>query len=523
MLEINMNLLIVDDEELTREGLLGSIDWSALGISNIYQADDGINGLSLARKFKPQIILSDVRMPRMDGIEMAAKIREDFPDCHIIFMSGYSDKEYLKAAIRLKAISYVEKPILPREVEDAVREAISTDAVQQITKDSATRQIREAATKLALEITYSRIENGDDIEKQFASLHLSVRPTTSFTTIIVKFTDGFSSLGSKEQEETFNIFNKLTGQYHLQYLWAVKQDEYLIVHLFASEKPSSAGLSKICGKLADSLSAACHFYIAVGRTVTGADKVFDSYNAAVLLLQSSFFYEYNSILIHEKESRDSLPISQDIIPHFHEALSSQNKEETLLIVQSLYAKLVNNQGVLVNYIKDFYYKLFMELYRTASHLQVYLSDTDGSSETILDYISKSGTLTILNNLLTEKTEMFFHAMETNVQENSTIFLIKAFISKNFQNDNLSVKDISEHVYLSTSYVCTIFKNETGKTLNQYLTEYRIERAKILLMDPRYKITDISAKVGYSDGNYFGKTFKKMAGLSPSEFREQNAK
>ena len=82
-----MNLLIVDDEELTREGLLNSIDWASLGIINIYQADDGINGLALARKHKPQIILSDVRMPRMDGIEMANRIREDSPDCHIIFMS----------------------------------------------------------------------------------------------------------------------------------------------------------------------------------------------------------------------------------------------------------------------------------------------------------------------------------------------------------------------------------------------------------------------------------------------------
>ena len=88
------------------------------------------------------------------------------------------------------------------------------------------------------------------------------------------------------------------------------------------------------------------------------------------------------------------------------------------------------------------------------------------------------------------------------------------------NDTLSVKDISEHVYLSTSYVCTLFKTETHQTLNQYITEYRMEKAKQLLSDPRYKITDISSKVGYSDGNYFSKSFKKIVGLSPSEYREK---
>ena len=89
------------------------------------------------------------------------------------------------------------------------------------------------------------------------------------------------------------------------------------------------------------------------------------------------------------------------------------------------------------------------------------------------------------------------------------------------NETLSVKDISDHVFLSTSYVCTFFKNETGQTLNQYLTEYRMEKAKQLLSDPRYKITDISSRVGYSDGNYFGKSFKKYTGFSPSEYRGEN--
>jgi len=518
-----MNLLIVDDEELTREGLLGSIDWASLGIHNIYQADDGINGLVLARKYSPKIILSDVRMPRMDGIEMAGKIRELLPDCHIIFMSGYSDKEYLKAAIRLKAISYVEKPILPKEVEDAVKEAIAADAVLQQNKVSANRQIREAATRLALEIIYPNSGNTSVMEMQFAELNMPIKASTSFTTVIIKFIDGISSVKSLDQGAILDTIQTQLEPIHIQNLWAVKQDEYLICHLFSPDKAVHTILSKIFKKIAATVSTFCDFYIGIGKTVSGVDRVCESYSSAVLLMQSSFFYEYNSILEHEKENRDAPQISQDIILNFHEALSSRNKTECLHIAQLLYSKLVNNQGALVNYVKDFYYKLFMEVYSTASHMQIYLSEMDGHSDTILDFISKSGTLTILHNLLIEKVNLLFYSMETNVQENSIIFKIKAFISQNFQNENLSVKDISEHVFLSTSYVCTIFKNETGKTLNQFLTDYRIERAKILLLDHRYKITDISSKVGYSDGNYFGKTFKKMAGLSPSEYREQNTK
>ena len=126
----------------------------------------------------------------------------------------------------------------------------------------------------------------------------------------------------------------------------------------------------------------------------------------------------------------------------------------------------------------------------------------------------------LHEKLVQKTGDFFQAATNAEEENSTIFLIKDYISQKYMNETLSVKDISDHVFLSTSYVCTFFKNETGQTLNQYLTEYRMEKAKQLLADPRYKIADISSRVGYSDGNYFGKSFKKYTGLSPSEYREK---
>ena len=102
-----MKLLIVDDEELTRTGVIASIDWKSLGIDEVFQADDGVNGLETARIHKPEIILCDVRMPRMDGITMLERVEKFLPDSVPIFMSGYSDKEYLKAAIKLKAVNYI--------------------------------------------------------------------------------------------------------------------------------------------------------------------------------------------------------------------------------------------------------------------------------------------------------------------------------------------------------------------------------------------------------------------------------
>ena len=106
-----MKLLIVDDEKLTREGIRDSLGLESLGISQVLLEDDGIHGLKTALEERPDIVLTDVRMPRMNGVQMAERILKELPGTSIIFMSAYSDKEYLKAAIKLKALGYVEKPL----------------------------------------------------------------------------------------------------------------------------------------------------------------------------------------------------------------------------------------------------------------------------------------------------------------------------------------------------------------------------------------------------------------------------
>jgi two-component system response regulator YesN len=117
------------------------------------------------------------------------------------------------------------------------------------------------------------------------------------------------------------------------------------------------------------------------------------------------------------------------------------------------------------------------------------------------------------------TEAFFTGLDMSRTESAVVYSIKTYISENYGSIDLSIMAISDHVKLSSSYVCTLFKSETGITLNQYITEYRLGRAKELLSDPRMRIADIAEAVGYSDSNYFSKIFRKSFGLSPSEFRE----
>lgn len=141
---------------------------------------------------------------------------------------------------------------------------------------------------------------------------------------------------------------------------------------------------------------------------------------------------------------------------------------------------------------------------------------------MLSVVSACRNIHMLQALFEDYYHRFMAAYKESASENetSTVFLIKDYIRTHYADSSLSVKEIADHVHLSTSYLCTYFKNETGSTLNQYLAEYRMNKAKKLLSDPRNRISEISSMVGYADGNYFGKSFKKNVGMSPSEYREK---
>lgn len=516
-----MKLLIVDDEELTRTGVIASVDWKALGISEVLQADDGIHGLEAARLHRPEIILCDVRMPRMDGITMLERLEKILPDSVPIFMSGYSDKEYLKAAIKLKAVNYIEKPLNPAEIKDAVQEARNIYMQKLHSHRGESLKSMETASQLALLLTtpYGKA-NSEVIDRLAAELGFTMNSSTYFTAFIVKL-DEFIKPGAPSLAEFYEEFREFLAQHHIGCIYTEKKMQYLVYFLFSQAEPSAYSINTLGNHLCSCFSSFVRFNMAAGDTVCGVTKAYQSYASAVILLQSSFFFPANTLLTSgaSEESSDlrEFPFPSPEVS-FAEAISSGNEAAAGSVLENLTDTFLGNRKILQNPVKDLYYRLFLCLEDARRQKKIPGSE---NPESIAETIARCFTFLDLHQTLAEKTQAFFRAVADSSQENPTIFLIKKYISQNYMKETLSVKDISDHVFLSASYVCTFFKNETGSTLNQYITEYRMEKAKLLLQDSRYKISDISSRVGYSDGNYFGKSFKKHTGLSPSEYREKN--
>lgn len=517
-----MKLLIVDDEELTRTGVISSINWNALGIKEVLQADDGIHGLEMAQKYKPEIILCDVRMPRMDGISMLERLEDILPDTVAIFMSGYSDKEYLKAAIKLKAVNYIEKPLDPEEIREAILEAKELYIQKLRSHHGETLHSLETASRLALQLTIPYGANSGVIEQLARDLSLRLMPSTFFTAFIVQM-DSPLETADPSIGTIYHDIEEFLKFYHLNCIHVEKRIQYLVYFVFGSSKPSLPVLQSIGFFLGNQFAQLGRYFIAAGETFSGVARAYQSYASAVILLQSSFFFPENTFLtpdiLEGSASGSQSPLPSSLDNAFSEALSSRSEHTCRELLKQLTESFDKNTSLLQNQVKDLYYRLLLILDDTRKQLKITNSSSSGTAS-IAEEMERCFTFRDLHRVLESKTEQFFRDADTSVEENQTIFLIKDYISKNYMNETLSVKDISGHVFLSTSYVCTFFKNETGQTLNQYLTEYRMERAKQLLGDSRYKIAEISSKVGYSDGNYFGKSFKKYSGFSPSEYREK---
>lgn len=515
-----MKLLIVDDEELTRNGLTDSIDWKSLGIHQLFHAEDGLSGLRIAKDIKPDIVLCDVRMPRMDGIQLVEKLENLIPNSAFIFMSGYSDKEYLKAAIRLKAVNYVEKPLNLAEVINSVKEACQCVRQNMKTVKNELYYSRGTASSLAAALTYPYKKSKETIEILSQELGLKNSSGLRFTSYLVKLEQ--TNTDSVIIEHMLGNFENFLSPSHMQVYYISKYIQYHIFHIASPLPPSGRTLDRASNFLKSYFKQTGTYYISRGETAVGISKAYESYARAVSLMQSSFFFDSGTVFTQESMTAKRPGKTDRIadgcwVSGLSEAVLSKDYDAIKNLLKQLFENFYQSQGIFPHQVKDLYYKLFVVLEDCRQQLKL---APDIEQENAMKLLENCFSFQELHQNLIKKTELLYEAALSYVPENSTIYLIKDYIRTHYSDESLSVCDIGNQVFLSTSYVCTYFKNETGQTINQYLTDFRIKKAKELLADFRFQITDISNKVGYSNGNYFSKSFKKLTGLSPSEYREK---
>ncbi len=522
-----VKLLVVDDEITSRDSLIRNIMKMDFDISFIEQADDGIRALEIAAWYCPDIVLTDVRMPRMDGIEMSFKLKESFPDTKIIFMSGYSDKEYLKSAIQLRALSYIEKPIDYNELKDILGEAINLLILEHKNRENAV--ISERLSKnfplLRNELAIKLTNPYKLINEQFDYTLLGIQPQWDFVTSLIQIINknsltpfGFYSA----MENTINNIDNILKSKGLVGISTIKDNEYILIHIACPPDKKhllESGCIKEYLKNVENILMNIDFFIAVGKQVSGIRNVPQSYNSAVLTLKKGFFNDYRTTLFYSENTEIPFTFNEDIIKDINEMILAEEAGQAVSLIRALALDLKQYGNTLPNNIKEFFYRIILLLYDLSSELGLETFSGNSDRSRLWQDLSNFYTLNEVEEYCCRKIEFFFQCRREKRDSKSKILQIKRFIENNYMNSDLSIKMISEHTYLSLAYMCSIFKQETGDTINQHITDYRIEKAKEMLKNRNHNISHVAESVGFNDSQYFAKIFKKKTGLTPTEFKE----
>ncbi|MCR5473699.1 MAG: response regulator, partial [Lachnospiraceae bacterium] len=301
-----MNILIVDDEKLTRCGLISSVEWTLFGTCHVEGAANGAEALEITAGFVPDIVITDVRMPRMNGIEMAWAMQKRYPDISFIIMSGYSDREYLKEAIKLNAVSFIEKPISIPEVEEAVRAAADKLAEKRLAeRGHFVREVEES--RRISGILMRRPAQDAEIDTSFFP---DMEKDGNFCCIVTEFARsvppvsyGYLTDVNKKTEE------KLSSR-GLRFVSLLKDEKHICFFLYSrniSKKDAVFAVKTI----REDYAGTGKLTIAVGDIVKNIRNSYESYNSAVTLLQQAFYCEENSDILGFEVTLASPPIIKD--------------------------------------------------------------------------------------------------------------------------------------------------------------------------------------------------------------------
>lgn len=512
-----MNVLIVDDEKTTRQGLLNHIEWKKFDITQIREAQDGTDALELCKTYVPDIMISDIRMPIMNGIELCTKIRQLYPECKIIFLSGYSDKEYLKSAIHLGVIHYVEKPIDLLEMEEAIEKAVR---LHQLDRERNQGQVPVEVVKQQLIATLIHKSNEvNAIREKLKQLNLLFKDGRDMNVVVIKVAADAGSLKDMKQALT----NSLEDYFQEQGILAdVKDSRHTVMILCASEGGLNGSLQSWINRLAeDNAQLFGQLFISVGMEVTQIDKIYESYQSAVISLQSHFIKGYGSSIFYGEEMTGQSIGADAIVGEFKEILVEMDMERIRQFSSQLFMKIRFSKSAFANDIKNTCFQLCLELYREAERQVSYQRDETEKDEPYLwEEIFQIETLNALKSFFDMEIEKIANAVDSNQGFSKAVLRVRKIIEGHYMEADLSTKSLAEQVFLTTTYLSGLFSKETGMTISEYITRVRIEQSMVLIKDNQMKLAEIAQKIGYSDANYYTKAFKKVTGRTPSDYRER---
>jgi len=421
-------------------------------------------------------------------------------------------------------VRYIEKPINLNELKNALQISVSLREKENINKKLVETSISLIKSELALQLI-SRSSYLPGIMQNIRAASRYIPEDGLFATILLRVNTDISSESVDSFKMIFeNIMEKINEITKLSGIWARNKEEF-IVHLYADQNSrhlfTEEKLENVCRMILDETVSYFPVFLALGDIVTGIQNVYRTYESAVIAIQRAFYCGYNSIIKSGDVCIPPYQFSSKKINDFSKLLDDEdNQINAEFFIKSLSMDIKRYDTTPVNECKDYYYRLLLELVNASEKYGIKLEDVPALNTDIWAKFLNFSTIFEMESFLLKQINVYYQSIEEKKKHNSAVIAAIKYIHEHYNDENLSIAVISEHTHLSPAYLSFVFKKSTGKTLNKYINDYRVEKAKEMLKSKKNKITDIALKVGFIDSNYFTKVFRKTCGLSPSEYRER---
>lgn len=515
-------LLIADDEKNIRDGLKCILDWKELGFTLCGEAANGEDALSCILKDKPSLVLLDIRMPKLTGIDIIRIAREQGYDGRFIILSGYSDFSYAQSAIRYGVEYYLTKPIDEDELLDAIN-TIKENLEQEHRKSDNIALYREKAKNVILHELVTGVWKKDGITGLSSADFQSMELVFEIYQVVIYEKFGSASEGrSYHFADLLNITNN--GNHSFEYFeedgknvillkgsFALRRFEEFLHHYEKTELQEGSPM--------DSL------FLAYGRPVRNLEEIYLSYEEAYTLIQRRFFCIQGQHTLGYEELPAITPhnsqVHDDKLHEYCDALinylQANNRKQIAATFFSLEEYLYNVDSPIAS-VRLFLTDLFLQLKENIH--KVYNSSRVAfpSNSAIIDYIDNCHYLYEIILYISGQVKSIMDSNDSSPRD-SILDDILYYIDNNYQN-NIKLETIAPLFGYNSAYLGKLFTKAIGENFNSYVDHRRIEHSKKLLGQKSMKVYEVSEQVGYKNVDYFHKKFKKYVGISPAEYRKQ---
>ncbi|KYG26592.1 response regulator transcription factor [Alkalihalobacillus trypoxylicola] len=526
-------VVIVDDDEKVLRGMKKIIPWQELDCEWIGEARDGEEGFALIKQLNPDIVISDIYMPVKNGIEMIKQLRENHYDGKIVILSGYSEFEHARQAVRLRIDDYLTKPAsidTIRSVFSAIVEQLEEDQMNSVQVAELREKVKLYEPLIEKEWLKSLITGTVDHNHIPPAVKSMISKWDDQDHVILTIVYDQQLEQSKLYQSDWylfrfaagNIIRETTERYEESYQYVELHSHQAVICLHFDKDKQEEIKNKLY-QLAGALEASLKIYLSVDVTVNVGGIKSDWFEIAQSLREASSKNNHHSLgdsdelLLQTTEGKRTIwSESMEANQKLSEAIRYADETSARQIIDEYFSK-VDQQSYQSALAMQIGIELWTIMTYSLYDIGIRIDDMFDESLDIYQEINTIQSWDALSNLIKEKIVTICHHQQwdENLKHRQLVEQMIDFV-QNRLNENITLQDLADELYISRNYLGQIFKKIVGESFKNYLTRIRMEKAKKMIQEGNYLIYEVSEKVGYVNPAYFTTTFKKYTGYTPTE-------